>query len=95
MVDTIGNQLKSMLAYVISSFPGLECKKRSVLKIGKFLFIFLQCVTCPTCLSCLSCLTCSSRLDTDSMLTSLLTWASGESETKGKAGKESWSNLML
>ncbi len=37
----------------------------------------------------------SSRLDTDSMLTSLLTWASGESETKGKAGKESWSNLMI
>ncbi len=37
----------------------------------------------------------SSRLDTDSMLTSLLTWASGESETKGKGGKVCGSNLML
>jgi hypothetical protein len=37
----------------------------------------------------------SSRLDTDSMLTSLLTWAGGESETKGKGGLESWSNLMM
>jgi hypothetical protein len=25
----------------------------------------------------------------------LLTWASGESETKGKGGLESWSNLMI
>jgi hypothetical protein len=31
----------------------------------------------------------SSRLDTDSMHDPKLTWASGESETKGKAGKES------
>ncbi len=31
----------------------------------------------------------SSRLDTDSMLGPLLTWASGESETKGKGGLES------
>ena len=37
----------------------------------------------------------SSRLDTDSMLTSLLTWAGGESETKGKGAKKSWSNLMM
>ncbi len=31
----------------------------------------------------------SSRLDMGLMLTSLLTWASGESETKGKGGKKS------
>jgi hypothetical protein len=31
----------------------------------------------------------SSRLDTDSVHDPKLTWASGESETKGKAGKES------
>jgi hypothetical protein len=30
----------------------------------------------------------SSRHDTDSMLTSLLAWASGESKTKGKGGLE-------
>ncbi len=37
----------------------------------------------------------SSRLDTGLVLTSLLSWASGESETKGKGGLESWSNLMI
>jgi hypothetical protein len=37
----------------------------------------------------------SSRLDTGLVLTSLLTWASGESETKGKGEKKSWSNLMI
>ncbi len=37
----------------------------------------------------------SSRLDTGLMLTSLLTWASGESETKGKGEKVCGSNLML
>jgi hypothetical protein len=39
--------------------------------------------------------TSSSRLDTDSMHDPKLTWASGESETKGKGEKKSWSNLMI
>jgi hypothetical protein len=37
----------------------------------------------------------SSRCDTGLMHDLQLTWASGESETKGKGGKKSWSNLML
>ena len=37
----------------------------------------------------------SSRYDTDWMHDLKLIWASGESETKGKGGKKSWSNLML
>ena len=37
----------------------------------------------------------SSRHDTDSMHDPKLTWASGESETKGKGEKVCGSNLML
>ncbi len=37
----------------------------------------------------------SSRIDTGLVLTSLLTWASGESKTKGKGEKVCGSNLMI